>query len=973
MTTLSVDFDALRRQTFGGMFDRSARDRAAADEILSGKIALRPHPVWEFDDDVDWQANPFGQRNWQAQLQMLRWLEPVRRVAMDGDEKARQFWIRMCKSWVAANPSSGYQPKDAHGGASYAWADMVEAMRALVLTFGLPLVEEDDRTWLLDSIVEHGTWLADPKHLGHSNHALHQHQALFVIGLVLGHDSWTQLAIQRLTELFEESYDDEGVNVEGAIAYHKNNLIWWEQAFKRLDVEGIPRPASASRLDLAHLELAHATKPDGTFELIGDTELSGPTGLSSPELDYVRTEGAMGQPPSDLTKIYRQGYVFGRSGWGDHERDFRKETFYSLSFGKANRVHGHQDGASLTLHSNGHPWLIDAGKYAYKQDAMRDYCLSRLGHNVVHIDGRTYDRKADVALLRAYTSDEVDDFTFVDTGYQDVTLKRRVVYCRGGEFLVVIDSVFSKKEITASQRWHIDAETAVDPVPGGFQLTKSDASAWIVWKGNMPSLSTVCGSEEPFDGWMAREWMDKKASPVITASQTGLRFRFITVIASPASGQFSVKKLQATGGRMSVTAQSGRHQFNLAVDEDGARVTLGDESDKPPATQDLKSAWMKTLDLCREAEVAWTAPKPAEGTFRTSYWDRLKTWIDDQPNRRSARLEALGILLDLLLDVPANSGDDQGLRAAVVDVLGTDLGEEVGLTPPDVGILREPLLAWSGGADLHSKTYKRDIRTIKTVDELVLNDGESAAIFAASRGGLVLPFAVGRGSTDLLSVRFHGAINRTKTTLPFFQGLTSEAAGNDNYALFQDPSLDLNKSMTLAWYLGDGTTDIHRYMAECIAKIQSETGAARVLLSGSSGGGFAAMQVASYLPDSVALVFNPQTDVKEYFRTSADTALASCLQENGGADGPRDFSKSTSVVSNYSELEKLPQVLYVQNTGDKHHVLKHRDPFLKMLESEHESYSDRIRFIDVDWGAGHVAATAELQAKYRGDALNAFQ
>lgn len=972
MKTHTVDLDAARRQTFGGMFDRHARDRAVADEILSGKISLRPHPAWEFDDDVDWQANPFGQRNWQAQLHMLRWLEPVRRVAMDGDEEARQFWLRMCKSWVTAHPSAAYQATSTRNGANYAWADMVEAMRALVLTFGLPLANQGDQAWLVESILEHGKWLEDPAHLGHSNHALHQHQALLVVGIVLGQDHWKQLALERLTALFEESYDEQGVNVEGAVGYHKNNLVWWEQAFKRLDIEGIPRPASAARLELAYIELAHATKPDGTFELIGDTELSGPAGLSSPEIDYVKSEGSLGQPPADLTKIYRQGYIFGRSGWGDHERDFRKEAFYSLSFGKANRVHGHKDGASLTFHANGHPWLVDAGKYGYKQDDMRDYCLSRLGHNVVHLDGRAYNPKADVALLRSFTSDAVDDFTFEDPGYEGAKLTRRVIYCRGGDFFVVIDSVFSNDEVTASQRWHLDAETQLDPVTGGFRLTKDGSPAWILWKGNMPALSTVEGSEAPFDGWMAREWMEKKASPVIAASQTGLRFRFITVIAAPLSGQFTLRKLTATGGQLSMTALVGRHQFNLKADEDGARVTLGEGGGEQSAARDVKSAWLRTMDLCREAEVSWTAPKTLNG-FSTTYWSELKTWINGQADRRSARLEALGLLLDLLLDVPADLGDDQGLRAAVVDVLGTDLGDEVGLASPEIGILREPLLTWNGQADVQSTTYKRKVRTITAAEELVLPESDSASLFAASLGGLVLPLAAGRGSTDLLSVRFHGAINRTKTTLPFFQGLTSETAGNDNYALFQDPSLDLNKSMTLAWYLGDGSFDVHQFMARCIEKLQAETGAARIILSGSSGGGFAALQVASHLPDAMALVFNPQTDVSEYFRTSADTALATCLRESNDGEGTPDLSRSTSVIANYSHLEALPQVLYVQNTGDKHHVLKHRDPLRNMLETKHHSYQDRIRFIDVDWGAGHVAATAELQARYRLEALEAFQ
>jgi hypothetical protein len=957
MTIRNVDLDVVRRQTFGGMFRRSPRDRALADQILSGKLHMSPHPSWDFDEEIDWKANPFGQRNWQAQLQMLRWLEPVRRVALDGDEEARRFWLKSCKSWISENPPSDPKLRNADGYfLSYAWADMVDGIRALVLTFGLPLTEPEKDSWLADSIYEHGTWLADPAHLGHSNHALHQHQALFVIGSVFGNVAWTDLASQRLSALFEENYDEQGVNIEGAIGYHKNNLVWWDEAFKRLDVEGIPRPAAADKLDLAYLELAHATKPDGTFELIGDTETATAGALSSPELDYVKSQGATGQPPAELTKIYRRGYIFGRSGWGDHERDFKKETFYSLSYGKANRVHGHQDGASLTLHSDGQPWLIDAGKYAYKIDSMRDYCISRLGHNVVEVEGKAYDPKTEVTLVRSFTSDEVDDFTFADSGYDGVEMKRRVIYCRGGDFFVVIDNVYSADEVSARQRWHLDADTSVQDIAGGVRLDRDGKSSFILWKGNLPSISTVTGSEEPFDGWMARKWMEKLPSPVVSATQTGRRFRFITIIAAPQSGDFSVKKLDATGGRMTLSARSGRYQFNLAISEDRVSVALGDEGSISSELEGIKAAWLTSMELCREAGVLWTAPKPKNGAFSTRYWAALKLWVSQQNNERSARLEALSLLLNLLLDATDGESDDQGLRTGIIDLLGYDLTDEVGLNNSALGVMREPLMAWNSQR-LRSKTYGRPIHTISAPDEIGFEDGEKSKIYSANLGGLVLPFAVGRGPSDLLSVRFHGAINRTKTTLPFFQGLTSELMEGGNHAVFQDPSLDLNKNMTLSWYLGDGSTDIHRFMADCILKLQTETNASRVLLSGSSGGGFTALQVAAHLPESVALVFNPQTDVKQYFRTSADVALSTCLKDDIGVEEARRFRLSTSVVETYALLDRLPRVLYVQNLGDTHHVKNHRDPFRQMLASEHSSHGDRVDFVDVEWGAGHVAAT----------------
>lgn len=965
MTLTSVDLVVVDRQSLVGVSRNMRRDTAAAEEIMNGAITLQPYPVWNVRGEIDWNADPFGQDDWQAELHTLRWMEPVRLVALSGDKKACDFWLRTCRSWVAAHPSTGPGATDP---VNHVWGDRVASMRALALTFGLSLTNEGEGRWLLGSLYEHGAWLLNSTRPDHPNSALYQAQALFVLGSVFTQRDWAAVAVDRMTVLLEESYDGQGINVDGAVGYHKRNLILWEEAFSRLDLEGIARPQSATRLAQARLELAYATKPDGKFELIGDTEPSGPNGLSSPELDYVKSQGSLGVPPGALTKVYDRGYIFGRSGWGDYERDFKDETFYSLSFGRADRVHGHQDGGALTLHSGGRSWLIDSGQSADGESRMRDYCVSREGHNVVHIPGRDYARASNVVLTRSSTDSRVDDFTFTDVGYAGVEIKRRVIYCRGGDFFLVVDTVLSDKEVEASQRWHLNAGTVVKKSRNGFLLEQGSNAAWIQWSGNMPGLSVVEGSESPFDGWMSDEQTVRRASPVISASQKGKRFRFITIIASPQSRQFELANLVATGGKLNLSTKIGRHQFNVAVDEDRATVSLGEQNQGK--TLGIEPAWLKTLELCRLEGVAWTAPKPRNKVFTSLYWGKLRTWIRQQRGSRASRLEGLSILLNLLLDDPSNSVDDQGVRAAVVDVLGSDLGEEVGLSAKALGLLREPLIAWDDETQIYSPTYARSVNTIDSPAGIALSSDCSSKMFSANAGGLVLPFIVGRGSSDFLSVRFHGAINRNKTSLPFFQGLTAELAGEDSFALFQDPSLDLNRALALAWYLGAGDVDIHGYIAECLAKLQSELGTRKVLLSGSSGGGFTALQVASHLPESVALVFNPQTDVRAYFPNSSKAALDSCLREAPASGSP--VEESTSVITRYGKLRVLPKVLYVQNLGDKHHVVNHRDPFRRMLDAEHPNYQERIRFIDVDWGRGHVAATRELQDSYRAQAKAMF-
>src|SRR5699024_5881305 len=212
------------------------------------------------------------------------------------------------------------------------------------------------------------------------------------------------LAVRRFDQLLDQAYDDQGVNAEGAIAYHHNNFLWYERVLRRLDLEGVPRPPAAARHALAPEEIAHATRPDGSFAPIGDTDGGSPRAIRSPYTRYVSSGGADGEPPADLLRIYDRGYLFARSGWGETEKNFEEETFFSVSFGRSDRVHGHPDGGSLTVSADTVNWIVDPGKFQYGRSIERRHMLSRFSHSLVSIDGRQPEKRATVALVRESVS-----------------------------------------------------------------------------------------------------------------------------------------------------------------------------------------------------------------------------------------------------------------------------------------------------------------------------------------------------------------------------------------------------------------------------------------------------------------------------------------------------------------------------------------------------------------------------------------
>ncbi|GAA4106200.1 hypothetical protein GCM10022249_01680 [Enteractinococcus coprophilus] len=81
---------------------------------------------------------------------------------------------------------------------------------------------------------------------------------------------------------------------------------------------------------------------------------------------------------------------------------------------------------------------------------------------------------------------------------------------------------------------------------------------------------------------------------------------------------------------------------------------------------------------------------------------------------------------------------------------------------------------------------------------------------------------------------------------------------------FSDPCLQLSEKLELAWYTGWENLDLYPIIADWITQAAAAVGASQIFLVGASGGGLAALQIATYLPNSTAVPFNSQTSISGY-------------------------------------------------------------------------------------------------------------
>lgn len=197
-------------------------------------------------------------------------------------------------------------------------------------------------------------------------------------------------------------------------------------------------------------------------------------------------------------------------------------------------------------------------------------------------------------------------------------------------------------------------------------------------------------------------------------------------------------------------------------------------------------------------------------------------------------------------------------------------------------------------------------------------------------------------NSDILIVGLHGAVNRLNTQIPRFERLRSVMnMGSVSGMFFGDPALWKAEDLQLSWYTGWDGFDGHQAVADWTVAAAKAIGASRILFTGSSGGGFAALQISSLVPGSMAVAFNAQTNIAEYrvngqgygvqrtyvsvvWPSIAETFTSSADIEN--PEWAKPIGPRSSAVAKYSSPQ-MNHVFIVQNTDEFHHE-DHYLPFL---------------------------------------------
>ena len=234
-------------------------------------------------------------------------------------------------------------------------------------------------------------------------------------------------------------------------------------------------------------------------------------------------------------------------------------------------------------------------------------------------------------------------------------------------------------------------------------------------------------------------------------------------------------------------------------------------------------------------------------------------------------------------------------------------------------------------------------------------------IHAITVNGHHVDFLLHKKPYENLLVVFNAAILRSpKTTPPFFSGIGIAANLNCSVIAINDPSVYLDREICLAWYAGSKNLPLQSILPAIIDKVASIS-ASRIIMTGGSAGGFASLYYATKTAQpSIAVVWNPQTNISKYSPRPVQYFAKVCFDwQEGNVESA--FSDITfDLVKHY--YEKKAPTIYLQNSGDWH-AKAHATPFLKAYGLDWtgtDQTADGLYLHVGNWGSGHGAPRKDL-------------
>ncbi len=180
-----------------------------------------------------------------------------------------------------------------------------------------------------------------------------------------------------------------------------------------------------------------------------------------------------------------------------------------------------------------------------------------------------------------------------------------------------------------------------------------------------------------------------------------------------------------------------------------------------------------------------------------------------------------------------------------------------------------------------------------------------------------------KSQSDTLLVLLPGASDRKKGDIDFQRHSWSKDI-RCSVLSFSDPTLSTENDISLGWFQYRSGTDAISRLSHLIEKIReiNKSRFKRIILFGSSAGGYVCLKLAELMSNITCIAVNPQMHLPNYVRSHYEAMIETCYGTTPSAV-ERSDSAHLLTVNAERVIESENRVAIVQNVFDLKHMNKH--------------------------------------------------
>ncbi len=412
---------------------------------------------------MEWNINPFSDRNWCYQLQAWRMIDnPLEDFEKTYDLSKLNFCFKMMEEWC----KFAIEEKKT---AKLMWDEMAAGIRALKISFIIDRISIIDKSKIdiqyLNMLVKLANFHIEKiksQEVINNNHGLFQMHGLLLLSFLLKNYEVQEYALEQINILINNQFNKDGFHSENSDEYH-----WFiRRILNKMTSFGLYKnnPSMNSIIDKSIECNIWTVFPDNSNLMIGDSTFC---------YRKIKLPDEIGN--DNVVKTFPDsGYLFIRSGF---QVPVEQSFMFFLKSSFTNKTHRHSDDFNILLFEYGTNILVDAGKYSYDSCDERRYAVSTRAHNTVMIDNTDYNR-LDLFYKSAleYCRDKNGTYeikTSIHREEMSIKHERLIIY-RPNKFLIVVDNLSSNKVRRYNQIWHFNEKLAIAESEDNFvtEITK---------------------------------------------------------------------------------------------------------------------------------------------------------------------------------------------------------------------------------------------------------------------------------------------------------------------------------------------------------------------------------------------------------------------------------------------------------------------------------------------------------------------